>query len=341
MRISEGVCIGLATLALLAAPAAHAQPAEEFFKGKRMALIIGFNPGGAYDVYSRLAASWLPRYIPGNPTVVPRNMPGTGGAKAANFLSHQAEKDGLTLGMISQAAALQQVLRDPTVEYDVKSLNWIGRLTSAVEVTVVWHTSPVKKIEDAMKRETVLASTSVGSTPDSMPSALNHIVGTKFKLIRGYQGTTGTLLAMERGEVEGGHATAENLVIGKPDWLRDRKISVLVQYAQERHPAFPDVPTMVELGQSSEDKQVLGLFGSTAEIGRALVAPPGVPADRVAVLRSAFKAMAADPAFREELQRRNIEFAPMSGEALQRRIEETLEVSAPVVARAIATQPAN
>jgi tripartite-type tricarboxylate transporter receptor subunit TctC len=192
-----------------------------------------------------------------------------------------------------------------------------------------------------MQRETVLASTSVGSTPDSMPNALNHIVGTKFKLIRGYQGTFGTLLAMERGEAEGGHATVENLVIGKSDWLRDRKISVLVQYAQERHPAFPDVPSMVELGKTSEDKQVLSLFGSTAEIGRSIVAPPGVAADRVAVLRSAFAAMSADASFREELQKRQIEFAPMSGQDLQRRIEQTLEVPEAVVARAIATQPSN
>jgi tripartite-type tricarboxylate transporter receptor subunit TctC len=333
--------VALTMLPLLSAGAAQAQPAEDFFKGKRMALIVGFNPGGAYDVYARIAASWLPRYIPGQPAIVVRNMPGTGGAKAANFLYRQAEKDGLTLGMISQAAALQQVLRDPTVDYDVKNFNWIGRLTSAVEVTAVWHASPVKTIRDAMQREVVLASTSVGSTPDSMPSALNHVVGTKFKLIRGYQGTLGTLLAMERGEVEGGHATVENLVVGKPDWLRDRKISVLVQYAQERHPAFPDVPTMVELGESAEDKQVLNLFGSTAEIGRSIVAPPGVPAERVNLLRSAFAAMTADPAFRKDLQKRNIELAPMSGQDLQRTIEQTLKVSEAVLARAIATQPAN
>jgi tripartite-type tricarboxylate transporter receptor subunit TctC len=162
MNVLKPICIALATVTLLLSGAAHAQTAEEFFKGKRIALMIGFNPGGAYDVYARIAASWLPRYIPGHPTIVPRNMPGTGGAKAANFLYHQADKDGLTLGLISQAAALQQVLRDPTVDYDVRQFNWIGRLTSAVEVTAVWHTSPIKNIGDAMQRETVLASTSVG-----------------------------------------------------------------------------------------------------------------------------------------------------------------------------------
>jgi tripartite-type tricarboxylate transporter receptor subunit TctC len=324
--------------AALRAPVTLAQPAESFYANKQISLIVGYNPGGTYDVYSRFAATWLPRYIPGNPKIIVRNMPGAGGAKAANFLYHQASKDGLTIGMISQASALQQVIQDPAVDYDVRKFTWLGRITPIVEVTAVWHTVPVKTIQDAMKRETVLAATAAGATSQIMPTVMNQIVGTKFKTTKGYPGTSGGMLAMERGEVEGSHATVENLVLGKPDWLRDKKISVLVQYAQDRSPAFPDVPTMTEFGTTDQDRQVLSLFGSTAEIGRSLVAPPGVPADKLEVLRKAFSSMINDPAFKEELDKRNMEFGALSGEELQKRVTQTVEVPEEVAKRAIALQ---
>jgi tripartite-type tricarboxylate transporter receptor subunit TctC len=159
-----------------------------------------------------------------------------------------------------------------------------------------------------------------------MPKLINTFAGTKFKIVLGYPGTTGAMLAMERGEVEGTHATAENLVIGKPDWLRDKKISVLVQYSSERHRAFPDVPTMVELGKTAEDRQLLKLFGDTAEVGRAILTPPEVPKDRLAVLRKAFDDMVADKAFIAEIEKRKMEFDPLPGEALQRMIKATLDL---------------
>jgi tripartite-type tricarboxylate transporter receptor subunit TctC len=329
--------ISFAALALLLlGTPARSETADEFFRNKQISLIIGYNPGGTYDLYSRLAATLLPRYIPGNPTIVPKNMPGVGSVKAANYLFGQAPKDGLTIGMIGQQLALTQALRDSTVEYDMRQFNWLGRFTPVVEVTVVWHTSSVKTIEDATKRETTLGATSAGSTSDSMPGLMNRLAGTKFKIIKGYPGTTGSILAMERGETEGAHATIENLLFGKADWLREKTISVLVQYAQERHPAFPNVPAMVEFGKTTEDKQVLALFGSTAEIGRSLMTPPGIPAERLAILRNAFAAMVADPAFKAEIEKRNMEFGPMSGEELQKRIADTLNVPPAVVTRAIA-----
>ncbi len=337
--MSRMLIVGGALLAAaLHAPALQAQTGESFYANKQISLVVGYNPGGTYDIYSRVASAWLPRYIPGNPKIIVRNMPGAGGAKAANFLYQQGSKDGLTIGMISQASALQQVIQDPAVEYDVRRFTWLGRMTPIVEVTVTWHTSPVKTIQDAMKRETVLGATAAGATSQIMPNVMNQIVGTKFKTTKGYQGTTGAMFAMERGEVEGSHATVENLVIGKPDWLRDKKVSVLVQYAQDRHPAFPDVPTMTEFGTTDQDKQVLALFGSTAEIGRSLVAPPGVPEDRLDVLRKAFASMVNDPAFKEELEKRNMEFGPMTGEELQKRVAHTVEVPQEVAKRAIALQ---
>ena len=167
-----------------------------------------------------------------------------------------------------------------------------------------------------------------------MPKLMNRFAGTKFKLVLGYQGTTGAMLAMERGEVEGTHSTAENLVIGKPDWLRDKTVSVLVQYSTNRHSAFPDVPTMVELGKTPEDRQILKLFGDTAEVGRAIILPPEVPPDRLAVLRKAFDAMAADKTFIAEMESRKMEFDPMSGEELQRRIKASLDIAPELLEKA-------
>jgi tripartite-type tricarboxylate transporter receptor subunit TctC len=334
---SSRVAFALATLAaVLAAPQARSETAEEFFRGKQISLIIGYNPGGPYDVYARLVATILPRYIPGSPTVVPRNMPGVASAKAANYLYSQASRDGLTIGMVGQQLAVTQAVGDPTAEFDMRKFNWLGRLTSGGEVTVIWHTSPTKTIADAMKRETTLAATSAGSASDSMPLLMNRLAGTKFKMAKGYPGVTGTVLAMERGETEGAHSTVEQLLFGKQDWLREKKAAVLVQYSQARHPAFKDVPAMVEFGKTAEDKQILALFGSTAEIGRSMLAPPELPADRLAVLRKGFAAMLADPAFKAEVEKRNMEFDPMSGEDLHKRISETLAISPEVAARALA-----
>lgn len=308
---------------------------EDFFKGKTITLIVGYNPGGSYDVYSRLAASVLPKYLPGNPTIAVKHMPGVGSVKAANYLFTQAPKDGLTIGMIGQQLALTQALRDPAVSYDMRKFGWLGRFTPIVEVSLTWHTSPTKTIADAMKRETVLAATSAGATAEQMPSLMNALAGTKFKMIKGYPGTTGTLLAMERGETEGGHATLANLLFGKANWLREKKVNVLVQYAQGRDPDFPDVPAMVEFGKTPADKQVLNLFGSTAEVGRALMTPPDVPPERLAVLRRAVAAMLADPAFKAEMAKRNLEFGPMSGDDLQKVIGRTLDVPPEVITRSI------
>jgi tripartite-type tricarboxylate transporter receptor subunit TctC len=322
----------------LAALTGHArsESAEEFFKGKQMTLVVGYNPGGSYDVYSRIAASILPKYLPGNPVIAVKHMPGVASVKAANFLYHQAPKDGLTIGMVGQQLALTQALRDAAVDYDMRQFGWLGRFTPIVEVSLTWHTSPTRTIADAMKRETVMAATSAGATTEIMPGLMNKLAGTKFRIVKGYPGTTGTILAMERGETEGAHATLENLLFGRPQWLREKTVNVLVQYAQTRHPAFPNVSAMVEFGQSDVDKAVLNLFGSTAELGRALMTPPEIPADRLTVLRRAVDAMLADPAFKEEMEKRNLEFGPMSGDDMQKVIQRTLDVSPAVIERSIA-----
>lgn len=333
-RTFAALLTALATVSL--AVPAHSESAEEFFKGKQIQLVIGYNPGGPYDVYSRLAATLLPKYIPGSPKIVPQNVPGVGSAKAANYLFHQASRDGLTFGVIGQQLPVSQALGDASIKFDMRQFHWLGRFTSGGEVTVIWHTSPTKTLADAMKRETTLAATSAGSSSDSFPLLMNRLAGTRFKISKGYRGVIGTVLAMERGETEGAHATIEQILFGKKDWLTQKQAAVLVQYTSERHPAFPNVPAMTEFGKSPLDKQVLALFAGTADVGRAMMVPPGVPADRLAVLRKAFDTMLKDPAFKNEVEKRNLEFDPMSGAELQKRVAAMLNASPEVVKHAIA-----
>jgi tripartite-type tricarboxylate transporter receptor subunit TctC len=330
-----GAFVAALAVVMLALPV-RSETAQDFFAGKTINLIIGYNPGGPYDVYSRLAATLLPNYIPGNPRIVPQNMPGVGSAKAANYLYNQASRDGLTIGVIGQQLPVNQALGDASVKFDMRQFNWLGRFTSGGEATVIWHTSPTKTLADAMKRETTLASTSAGSSADAFPLLMNRIVGTQFKMIRGYPGITGTVLAMERGETEGAHSTLEQTLFSHRDWIKEKKMTVLVQYTQTRHPAFPDVPAMVEFGKTDIDKQVLALYGSTAEIGRSVMTPPGVPAERVAVLRRAFETMLKDPLFKDEVEKRNLEYGPMNGTELQKLITDALTIPPDVIKHAIA-----
>jgi tripartite-type tricarboxylate transporter receptor subunit TctC len=325
------------TVAVSVIAPAYGQSAGEFFKDKQINLIIGYNPGGSYDIYARLAANLLPKYIPGQPKIVPQNMPGVGSAKAGDYLFNQASRDGLTLGVIGQQLVVSQALGDATVKFDISKFNWIGRFTPGGEVTVIWHTSPTKTLADAMQRETTLAATSAGSSSDSFPLLMNRLGGTRFKIIRGYSGITGTILAMERGETEGAHATVEQLLYAKKDWQRDKKASVLIQYTVARHPAFPDAPAIGEFGRTQLDKQVIALFAGTADIGRAMMAPPDVPAERIAVLRKAFDTMVKDPAFQQEIEQRSLEFGPASGAELQQHVAGMLNVSPEVVRHAIAS----
>ena len=326
--------VALAAIAL--AQHARGESAEDFFKGKQMSLIVGYNPGGSYDVYSRIAAQLLPKYMPGNPIIAVKHMPGVGSVKAANYLFAQAPKDGLTIGMVGQQLALTQALRDPAVAYDMRKFGWLGRFTPIIEVSLTWHTSPTKTISDAMKRETVMAATSAGATTEIMPSMMNKLAGTRFKMVKGYPGTTGTVLAMERGETEGAHATLENLVFGKPQ-LAERE-------ADQRAGAICAAAASAVQGRAGDGRVRQDRRGQAGaqpvrqhRRGRPRADDAARrAAERLAVLRRAVAAMLDDPAFKAEMDKRNLEFGPMSGDELQKLIGQTLDVSPAVIERAIA-----
>jgi tripartite-type tricarboxylate transporter receptor subunit TctC len=311
----------------IVASSAIAQPAEQFFKGKVINLYIGFAPGGTYDYYSRLFARFAGKHIPGNPTIVPQNMPGAGSFQAANFLYAVAPKDGTAMAMISQVSAIEEALQSPGIQFKTAEFNWIGRMSNILEVHFTWKTSKVKTIQDAREYEAPLAGTGVGSPSEGYPKLLNALAGTKFKVISGYPGSTQGMMAMERGEVDGALTSWHTLNRTKADWLRNRDINLLVQYAPARHSDLSDVPAVVELGATPDAKQILGFYSSSAELGRSVVAPPGVPADRVRVLRAAFDAMLKDPEFRAEIDKSQLEFQPLSGDEVQKLVGDTANVA--------------
>ena len=237
-----------AAIACCASNSAPAQPAEDF-KGKTVTVYIAFAVGGGYDQYARLFARHVGRHIPGNPTVVPANMPGANGLVAANYLYNTAAKDGTALGVLYQTIAQDQVILQSKVQYDAPKFSWIGRITSTAEILYTWHSVPVRSVEDLAKREVILAT--AGPLVAIYANLLSASTGAQFKLVRGYKGTVEVHIALERGEIESAYSSLSTIRAGWNHWLTNRQINVLVQTVTERHPDLPNVPAIAEFGEDS------------------------------------------------------------------------------------------
>ncbi len=254
---------GLSGVGLLSAVRTRA---ESVTFEKRISLYIGYTPGGSYDLYGRLVARHLGRFLPGQPTVVPQNMPGAGSLNAANYLYNIAPKDGTALGVVVETLPLEQNLGNPAVQYDARKFTWIGRVASSNNVQLVWHTAKAQSIEDAKHIETTMAG-SPGNIGELVPRLLNGVIGTRFKVIAGYPASAEGMLAMERGEVDGTTTSWAALKSSKQDWLRQKKIRVILQDLPTRSPELPDVPCLVELGETSPDRELLALYASGGVVG--------------------------------------------------------------------------
>lgn len=314
---------GFAALALIASAAA-AQSAGGFYKGKTIQLFVGYPPGGGFDLYARLLTEHMGRHIPGNPNIILQHMPGADSVKMANYVYGVGAQDGTVIGLPIHTLVLNEVLwKDEGGQFKIAKFNWIGRL-DAIDLTMLaWATTGIKTIEDVKHKELIIGSTSIRGTVAMVPTALNRLIGTKFKLVQGYTGTREQMLAVERGEVQGmGNAPWSTLKITYPDWIPDKKAYLLYIIGLTRAPDLPDVPTIVELAPDDESRKVLHLLASTSEMGRSFMAGPQVPTDRVALLRKAFMETANDPALRDEAVKRQININPMSGEQLQSLIDE-------------------
>jgi tripartite-type tricarboxylate transporter receptor subunit TctC len=325
----------------LAPTLANAQSVENFYRGKTMNVIIGYPPAGANDLYARAVARHIGKHIPGNPTVIPRNMPGGGSLVAANHIFNVAPKDGITLGLIVPTAPIEEKLGAANVRFKAAQFNWIGRLAATPNVTFMNASSPVKTIKDAMAREALLGATGRSSTVAVYPTMLNHLVGTKFKLVMGYAGSAEAMLAMERGEVEGHSTTWEGVKSRAAKRLQDKSINILVQYGLQRHPELPDIPTAVELGRNTEEVQALRFFANASDVGRFILSTPDTPADRIQALRRAFDAMVKDPEFIADLEAQKLDLGPLSGEELQKLIEEVANVPPAILEKVRGLYPLN
>ena len=333
MRTLAAVLVSLcAAVAPHVAAAQGEQRGGGFYQGKTIEFVISDAVGGGSDTMGRLVARYIGRYLPGNPTVVIKNQPGAGGLSGANYLYNIAAKDGLAMGMVEQSLHLTQIFRTKGLLADVTKFNWIGRVISNNAAMFAWHDRPVKKIEDAFERELVEAAPGLSS--QMRWTVLKRLAGLKFRLIVGHKGTSEASLAMERGEVDALSIPWTVFRVQHADWLRDRKVNVLLQTGVDRAADLPDTPRVIDMARNEEQRQILEIFSLSEKIGRSFVAPPGVPAERVAEMRAAFSALTADRDLKAEVEALQLSLDPLSGEALQNLILKSFDDPAAVVEKA-------
>jgi tripartite-type tricarboxylate transporter receptor subunit TctC len=326
--------IATATLLLLAAIAspqvAAADEAADFYRGKQVKLVIGYAPGTGYDVHARLLGRHLGRHIPGEPTIVPQTMEGAGSLRAGLYVFNVAERDGLTIGAMNRSMVLAPLLGTLDASqsnFDPRQLGWVGSINTATTVGVVWAASGISKFDDLRQKEVIVSSDQTTSDSYVFAQLMNNLLGTKLKVITGYSGTTASYLAMERGETTGYMGTSySSLKATKPDWVRDKKVNILIQVALKPDPELPNVPIITSLATSPAEKQALELLLAPQEMSRPYFTTPGVPPARLAALQKAFMDTMKDPAFIADAQKMGIDIDPMNGKdihALLDRIYKT------------------
>jgi tripartite-type tricarboxylate transporter receptor subunit TctC len=302
------------------------------FKDETVQMYIGYSAGGGYDVYARLVARFFGAHLPGHPDVVPTNMPGAGSLRLANWLYNVAPHDGTAIGAVARGIAFDPLLNPGDQQYDATKFNWLGSANNEVSICAAWHTTGVKTLDDLKTREITVGGTGGAADTDQFPKIINGVLGTKMRLIAGYPGGNDINLAMERGEVGGRCGWSWSSVVAtRPDWVKEKKISVLVQLAMQKHPDLKDVPLIIDLAKSNEDKQMFRLVFARQTMGRPFVLPPGVPDQTVPLLRRAFMETMKDPAFKAEAEKGKLEVEPVDGEEVQRLVEEAYNTPKPVV----------
>ena len=309
-------------LAPLLAAQASAQSVADFYKGKRMTMIIASGAGGGYDTYARVMMRHLERHIPGKPTIIAQNMTGAAGLKATNFMANKAKRDGSVFMATYNSMSVQPLIRNAKVQFDPRTLNWIGSIGKLDNMCVTWHTSPIKSLDDAKKREVVTSSSGAYSNVTTVPNLLNFLTGTKFNPIIGYS-TGGMRLALERGEVEGLCGLAySTLMASNPDWVLGGKLNILAQITRKKVPALGKAPLIYDFAKTKEHKQILDLWTVPQELGRPFLMPPKVPADRLEAVRRAFDATMKDPKFLADAKKTHLFVDPITGERIHALIKD-------------------
>jgi tripartite-type tricarboxylate transporter receptor subunit TctC len=320
---------------LFAASMAHAQAVEDFYKSTPITMLVGSGAGGGYDVYARTFARYWTNHIPGHPAIIPKNLPAAAGLAAASTLYNGSEHDGSVIGAFTNGAAMDPLFGNPSAHYDALQFNWLGSIGKLENVCFTWHTSPVRTIADARSREVIVAAAGATSNSAIVPKMLNALIGTRFRVVSGYDTSSGLTMAVERGEAEGICGLSwSTMKASRPHWIKDNLLNVIVQMGLTKLRDLTDVPSALDLIEDAGNRQVMELILIRQEAGRPFAAPPGTPADRVAALRRAFEDTLADPEFVAEADRMQLEIEPMTGDAIEKMLTKAYATPKVIVERA-------
>ena len=332
IRLAAGTCASLAVMLVASAPAA-ADTIGDFYKGKSLVFAVGTGAGGEYDLQARLLARHITRHIPGNPQAVAQNMPGAGGAKMAAWLYNVAPKDGTQFGVIMNNFPASQAVGAVDLHFDVTQFQWVGAIGALTQTITAWSASGIKTLDDLRTKEFIAGASGRGAITYPLPAAMNALLGTKMKIVTGYQGGNDINLAMERGEAHVRSNSWSSWKTTRPDWIAEKKITVLAQSGR-RAADLPDIPSLEELTTNPDDRKIMDLVVSGNYIGRPQAMPPGTPADRVAAMRAAFQTTMKDPVFIAEVEKLRLELDPVSGEELQSYITKLQDVPQHLIPKA-------
>ena len=327
-----------AALVLVMSSPARTESAAEFYRGKTIELLIGGAVGGGYDLAGRTVANHIGRHIPGSPVLVVRNMPGATSLIMTNHLYNVAKRDGTVIGMPTSNIPLEPRLKlispdGANVKFDIGRFGWIGTPVQEPQITWIWHTAPVYNVDDLRKNAIRMGATTSSADNYLLPTIVNQLLATRMQTVTGYIGQNEIFLAAERGEVQGNNTGLSNITVNKADWLRDGKVRILLQYGTERLPSLPNVPTVIELVRAEADRALLRFYAVKFSMARPLMAPPDVPAERVAALRDAFDATMKDPQYLEEARRIGLDVNPLGGGGIANLVQQVQATPNDVVDR--------
>ena len=324
-------------LVLASLASARADSVADFYQGRTIDLEVGYSTGGGYDIYARMLARHLGRFIPGNPTIVPKNMPGAGSLRLANWLAQAAPRDGSTFGTIGRGTAFDPVLGQPGAQFTAGELSWIGSMNQEVSICASWFDSGVNTFKDLESKELLVGAVSFNDDTGQFAKVLNTVLGTRMKIVAGYPGGNDVVLAMERGEVKGRCGWSWSSVLAAHmAWWKENKINILVQLALNKHPDLPDVPLVTDLAQNPAQRQMLRMIFARQVMGRPFVAPPGIPPERLAALRKAFMDTVTDKEFLADAAKAKLEINPADGAKVEALVKEIYATPAAVAQQAAA-----
>jgi tripartite-type tricarboxylate transporter receptor subunit TctC len=321
----------LASLSVLSPIPAAAQAPAGFYAGKTVNMIIGFGPGGGYDLWARILARHIGKHLPGNPNVLPQNLDGAGSYRAANYIYAVAPKDGTVMGLIARDAALGPLTGAPGAQFDATKMSWLGTPTTETNVCIAYKTAQVKTAQDLLTKQLIVGDTGPGTGTHSYPKALTELLGMKFKIVGGYPSSSDVFLAMERGEVEGICESLDSVSGKRADWIKDKTVNILFQGGAEPSPDLKGIPFVVDLAKNDQDKKAIEFLYAGQGIGRPFVAPPGLPPERLKMMRDAFNATMKDPEFIAEVKLRKLDLEPETGEHLEALIQKIYATPKPIV----------